>query len=292
MKIIRKIFNVTNLLILTIILNSILLILLSIRTQNKNQTGKAEFEYIESKADDYLFNSDKIEYKVLKKDVVLYRSYDAELILDEKTSCYKTYELSQMENIHIGDIVNEESLLGYDDTGAIYPNEKCKIVNIVKSDDKYIVTVFSSKNYKVFAYVSQNDYYNYDFEKDSEITVLYLSETKKIKLNYLHLDYEYSVNDGYVRIVYEIIDDDFLLIPNSDISIRVEYKVLEDSYIVSMALFEGAYVGAVKQLTYREYIDGEYIYKNTEVTYVANMDDYAIIDCLNIEDIEAFYVVR
>jgi hypothetical protein len=105
--------------------------------------------------------------------------------------------------------------------------------------------------------------------------------------------YEYSVKNGYVRLIYNVLDDDFILVPNSNVSVRVEYKTLKNQYLVLRKMFDNfEEEGSTKNFLYRYYVNGEYVYKLAEVTLVQYYEEYALIKWNNMQSIEEFYVIN
>ncbi len=234
----KKPINYTIIFVMLVIINitGLLIACIVISSDTGEQNKLPEYVYKSSeKNEDYLL-SNKTRLEIDIKDIDVFRSYDAIMYCEDIDKCYETFVVETINsNIEVGQILGANTVLGQYGGNDVLSKYRSSILSIDNNGSNYTISLYNSHNFKVHAYISQYDYYTYDFSEDKD-TYYILSDKRRLSLSFIGLDYEHGVKEGNVKLIYSITSNDIIL-PGTLGALHIEDGTIEDAITVERTNF-------------------------------------------------------
>ncbi len=254
-----------------VIIYCILLLVISslfsfiILTAQKNEGNNLPPYIFEDSNSDYDYNISLFtEYYIFNKELNLYDNYTA-IVNYDKEMQYINYEVTSTE-YNIGDIITKEAIVGYNNDEIIKSNVNGRLISKETVEDIITITILNAESFDIVISIHQSKFFDIDFD----VAKFYLELPNGEELELVLNNITYEIINGYLEVTFDLLNINYDILPNIDVSVKHLTSVDECNYWISSSIFTSS------SLTYREntyytfiikYLDsnGDYVYEQKEI---------------------------
>lgn len=286
----KKVFNKTFLIIILILMNLIIIIYCFISLNHLGEVEKIpQYSEIPVYSYDEYLTKKKKKILVEQKDINKYISYQGILYAKEINNLYNYYYVDSLSDQSVlSKLVDVDYCFGTKNSVNIVSEIKGKIVDIQKEESLWKITVFKASEYYMDIFVSEQDFYKYDYTNTNQISID-INNSKSFEVKFDGVNYADGFQNGYIKIRYSIDDNEYVLVPNTTATLKLITAIYENKLVINSTFFEK---NPLTSETLFVYIKKDNSYINYEVFVDQTIGEYYIISDTTLKKGDYIYVIE
>ena len=238
--------------------------------------------------DEYLTKKKK-KILVEQKDINKYISYQGILYAKEINNLYNYYYVDSLSDQSVlSKLVDVDYCFGTKNSVNIVSETKGKIVDIQKEESLWKITVFKASEYYMDIFVSEQDFYKYDYTNTNQISID-INNSKSFEVKFDGVNYADGFQNGYIKIRYSIDDNEYILVPNTTATLKLITAIYENKLVINSTFFGKS---PLTSETLFVYIKKDNSYINYEVFVDQTIGEYYIISDTTLKKGDYIYVIE
>lgn len=286
----KKVFNKTFLVIILILMNLGIIVYCFISLNHLGEVEKIpQYSEIPVYSYDEYLTKKKKKILVEQKDINKYISYQGILYAKEINNLYNYYYVDSLSDQSVlSKLVDVDYCFGTKNSVNIVSETKGKIVDIQKEESLWKITVFKASEYYMDIFVSEQDFYKYDYTNTNQISID-INNSKSFEVKFDGVNYADGFQNGYIKIRYSIDDNEYILVPNTTATLKLITAIYENKLVINSTFFGKS---PLTSETLFVYIKKDNSYINYEVFVDQTIGEYYIISDTTLKKGDYIYVIE